>query len=1181
MNRKIVLILIFLSIFAALSSGIIIYEAVTWNSRDSDNESVKLSAPEVVLDGCRAYWDSVNNAEKYEVSLNGELSYIDKTITEITLKDGQSLKIRAIGNETVYLTSEWSNTVTYNAPIIQKLPTPVVSINTDGIAVWAAVNGAVGYVYKFDDEAEYFTRSTSVQLLSNQAICVKAIGDGINNLDSDYSERDTYVPPEPQKLATPKLNISKNGIASWDAVEGADAYVYIINGSLENTTESTQIQLSSGMRVRVRAVSYSDAYVDSDFSEEKSYTEVSPDPEPAPDPNPEPEPEPNPEPEPEPKPTPPKLPTPILTVSDDGLAAWTEVVGAVKYVYRINGGEETETTSTSVQLLYCQKITVKACGDGENYTDSDYSSELTYIPPSPDFLKFEISEKIPSESDAFSLPKASDYAEDDYVKLLKKHFEDAENYLGNEYPMQSGYSFYAKPYDTVYLSVWLDNPRQYEILSIKFNGVKYVSGTSLFAFNTEKDGKIYTCVYTQVTLPGEAYEEFTYTVSEIEYIENVCVENTKLENCNYLKIGLPYEENSYAISAFNFENLNASSIDYKFTILGSEKLLEKMGGWLGLLLYRGSEIAYNGSLMLGENSVSVSGLIENTEYTSVIYLYADLHDGRGVTAHMLYYSSIITESAIELVKLDVGMKYDSEEKRYYPEISVKTVLNNESTQYIKLELYDKDGNLFYTDFNFDGEALISDGILNGADTKVKIYYAADEYPQGRSIEKAIYVYALGEISLYDSSYYSTVDSVIYRFRLGNESGSYPYVKGFRFLLYDKSAPAYIADSILSIMDNSNAIDNANSKYWEAFYELERVDKYLYPDEYSRLEKIVNAYKADWMELKTAKEIFDEYYFDKTDRAFWESERQKGKYLYEIVYSGDDTESVSAVLDEYYVALADYYSLYTDKDFFIKVIATLDKNDGEAAYEFDFGEVEASFSRPEFSSQPTYPKELSYENGKITVALSNGDDSPYSTLKAGYIYKIVMTKGEDDIVIYTAENPTLVINDSEWISEYMLLVKNGGSDDDFKVLLLKHVGEYSDFERFIIDESDFNFGEWKLSVYTRLYGKEYHAEQYEKSASITVVINRKLPLPTVKFEGQYAVFTIPEDLCFDGEYAVEIKDKDGNVTSTTVKENRIFVPVGSSLRVKANGYGYYKDSDWSEWVTLSGEDVEFPWVDFGN
>ena len=77
----------------------------------------KLTAPTVVLTDDTATWSADTSADKFEISMDGNLSYIENSVTSRKLTDGQTFKIRAIGDGTNYTNSDWSNSVTYVKPI--------------------------------------------------------------------------------------------------------------------------------------------------------------------------------------------------------------------------------------------------------------------------------------------------------------------------------------------------------------------------------------------------------------------------------------------------------------------------------------------------------------------------------------------------------------------------------------------------------------------------------------------------------------------------------------------------------------------------------------------------------------------------------------------------------------------------------------------------------------------------------------------------------------------------------------------------------------------------------------------------------------------------------------------------------------------------------------------------------
>ena len=91
---------------------------------DSETTSQQLATPTVTLVGNTASWEENTKAEKFEISLSGSLSYVENTITSKVLEDGQTLKVRAIGDGTNYTTSGWSNTVTYSASGTQQPDNP-------------------------------------------------------------------------------------------------------------------------------------------------------------------------------------------------------------------------------------------------------------------------------------------------------------------------------------------------------------------------------------------------------------------------------------------------------------------------------------------------------------------------------------------------------------------------------------------------------------------------------------------------------------------------------------------------------------------------------------------------------------------------------------------------------------------------------------------------------------------------------------------------------------------------------------------------------------------------------------------------------------------------------------------------------------------------------------------------
>ena len=70
----------------------------------SATQPKKLDAPIVTLSGNVVSWEGNQNAERFEISIDGSLSFVENTVTSKTLTNGQTIKVRAIGDGATYQT---------------------------------------------------------------------------------------------------------------------------------------------------------------------------------------------------------------------------------------------------------------------------------------------------------------------------------------------------------------------------------------------------------------------------------------------------------------------------------------------------------------------------------------------------------------------------------------------------------------------------------------------------------------------------------------------------------------------------------------------------------------------------------------------------------------------------------------------------------------------------------------------------------------------------------------------------------------------------------------------------------------------------------------------------------------------------------------------------------------------
>jgi len=154
------------------------------------SEVKPLDTPYLELDGEVAYWKPIENADGYEIELNGEGCGITGE-TSYKLQAGDSLRVRAIsGNPDKYEDSAFSNVVRIENESKQKLDTPMIKIDyTDGRQVyWESVDNATSYVCEIDGGESVIGGRRIGPYNFGTVVRVKARDDNREYADSDYSE---------------------------------------------------------------------------------------------------------------------------------------------------------------------------------------------------------------------------------------------------------------------------------------------------------------------------------------------------------------------------------------------------------------------------------------------------------------------------------------------------------------------------------------------------------------------------------------------------------------------------------------------------------------------------------------------------------------------------------------------------------------------------------------------------------------------------------------------------------------------------------------------------------------------------------------------------------------------------------------------------------------------------------
>ena len=985
-------------------------------------------------------------------------------------------------------------------------------------------------------------------------------------------------PTTPQKLAAPVVTLTDN-TAAWEADTNADKFEISLDGNLSYVENSVTSQtLTDGQTLKVRAIGNGSTYSTGDWSNSVTYTAGTPTSQPT------------------------KLGIPTVTISSTGLASWTAVANASSYVYKINGGAETPTTATSVQLTDGQSIVVKAVGDGTNYTDSDYSATQTYTAgtpaptPAPTYLGIFASNKEPSSVDGlpgvFSVsPMLMSYrmmsmrSYRAFGTALDEYFADSNHHFNANFPTESEYDIYSASGQTVYIQIWLNNPNQHTILSLKLNGTKYQVGGGLSSFFIKEGGQHYNCVYVAVTIPNDTYTEKTYTVTDIEYIADTYINadgtDEFMNNNDTVSIGLPYNAQNPTISDFNPTSLTINSCSATLNVADASSLLNLTGGWLGIAVYDGYNIVANQNLVIGNNTVSATGLVENTTYWITVYLYADLHDGNGVTAHILFEQTIQTPEAITVDEVNGTLLYNSEKDGYYGAIKVNTTLNSNTAEYIKLEILNGEQEVVYTDTSYNGTATVSEGILCGNSYTVRVYYKDTEYTQGKYIEENAWVEYLGTPWYQEAGGYAFVNDAVYYFQLSNGDANYPIIDSFTLKLYNEESARWVASDVLYLLDNPTAIDDLQTQINALYDEFNAAygnDELMWS-----INEQITQLDEQKRQLEKAQWFLENRAGNNTDKAYWQAEAAKGKYFYEFEYSGTDTEKIFKVGKYFYVVLDDALMCGVD-GFDVQIDYKYDKQEGGDLAE---GVVKESFNIQMLNYyNGTEVRNVELNGNTLTFSLVNVDDYSISdlggetTYKKGYVYKIyARTDSWEWFEIYSIDSiPTFDVDEDAWLAEYIRRIKAGESVDGLYDL---YVPKYEDSYSVTLDLSNVGAGLNDIKICTRKMSEVYEEDEWDRELSEQIGVYKQLPTPRIEFaeyEGQYEGQVVHDWLNnWFGGYSYEAKDQNGNpVTISTNGGSSFNLPApGTQVRVKLTAEGYWLESEWSEWYTFKGIKVTAP------
>ena len=197
--------------------------------------------------------------------------------------------------------------------------------------------------------------------------------------------------------------------------------------------------------------------------------------------------------------------------------------------------------------------------------------------------------------------------------------------------------YFAKPNEDIYITVHINNPDDFEILSFTLNGIKY--SDYMFEAGSDLENLI-----LKVNV-GDVEGVVSYTIDAIKYVDGTEIKDVRMEGDDTVSVTvqpktLPTASVSGETLGFNGVSLTVNVTDPKALIKATE------GDGLYAMLYDGETILAQKELNLGDNAVEFTGLTTNTLYQYAIVAVYDALDGEGRMAHVLSENAFYTKAVV-------------------------------------------------------------------------------------------------------------------------------------------------------------------------------------------------------------------------------------------------------------------------------------------------------------------------------------------------------------------------------------------------------------------------------------------------------------------------------------------------------------------------------------------------------
>ena len=203
---------------------------------------------------------------------------------------------------------------------------------------------------------------------------------------------------------------------------------------------------------------------------------------------------------------------------------------------------------------------------------------------------------------------------------------------------ESEYLYYSKPNEDIYITVHVNNPGEFEILSFTLNGVKYSS----YMF---EEGSDLENLVLKINV-GDAEGVVEYTIDAIKYVEGTKIKDVLMEGDKTVSVAITPDA---PIAEVTDVNIGISNIGFN-TSLNDEKNLVNTSGedYFAVICNEDTIISKQIISSKDKTQISFTGLDPDTTYRYAIIGVYDAIDGEGKCIHVIHEEEFSTQALVSI-----------------------------------------------------------------------------------------------------------------------------------------------------------------------------------------------------------------------------------------------------------------------------------------------------------------------------------------------------------------------------------------------------------------------------------------------------------------------------------------------------------------------------------------------------